>query len=199
MSKVIDLGARLKSAFGYVSNNESDRLRKQKFSKDNGISGSGIYVSNSTFEELRIDKDDKESLVFGNMLSTTSESNIYAPPPMISMSKSKKLIITEIDGDNAEVVERYGDKSWDIKIQGVLVDMVNHQYPKQQVVKLREFFEVNAPLAVQSEILGDLDIQSIYFTDVEIAGVAGYEDTIQYSLSARSIKPVEFFFVNGNN
>lgn len=199
MSKVIDLGGRLKSAFGYVSANESENLRKQKFSEENGISGAGVYVKNSSFEELNIKKNETENLMFGSLMFNKNDSNIFAPPPMISFSKSKKLIITEIDGADSEVVERYGDRSWEIKMQGILVDMKNHQYPKTQVKKLNEFFEVGAPFAVESEMFDDLNIKSIYLTDVEIAGVAGYEDTIQFTITARSIKPVEFFFVKNNN
>lgn len=198
MAKVISLGLRYKAAFGYVASNESENLRKQKFSEENGISSSGVYVNNSSFEEMRLIKNKSEMLLFGSMLSGNGNNTVFAPPPMVSYRKSKNLIITEIDGTDAEVVERYGDKSWEIKIQGILVDMQNHQYPKRQVIKLREFFDVQAPFDVAAEVFDDLNIKSIYFTDVEIDGVAGFEDTIQYTLTARSIKPVEFFFVKNN-
>ena len=199
MGKVIDLGSRLKSAFGYVTKNESETLKKQKFIEDNNISGAGVYVQSAKFEELTLKKNDTESIFFGSMMTATDVAKIYAPPPMCSFSKSKNLIITEIDGTSAEVVERYGDKSWQIKIQGLLIDMVNHEYPKQQVIKLREFFDTQAPFAVEGELFDDLDIKSIYFTDIDIAGVAGYADTMQYTLTARSIRPVEFFFVKNND
>lgn len=199
MGKVVDLGSRLKAAFGYVTKNESESLKKQKFIEENGISGAGVYVQNASFEEFKLKKNKTEYLSFGKMMNTTNVADIYAPPPMCSFSKSKNLIITEIDGAAAEVVERYGDKSWQIKIQGLLIDMVNHQYPKQQVRKLREFFDTQAPFAVEGEFFDDLDIKSIYFTDVDIAGVAGFVDTIQYTITARSIKPVEFFFVKNND
>lgn len=199
MGKVIDLGLRLKSAFGYVTKNQSETLKKQQFIEDNNISGAGVYVQSATFEELVLKKDETDYLYFGSMMNTTALADIYAPPPMCSFSKSKNLIITEIDGTDAEVVERYGDKSWQIKIQGVLIDMVNHQYPKEKVIKLREFFDTQAPFAVEGELFDDLNIKSIYFTDIDIAGVAGYADTMQYTLTARSIRPVEFFFVKNND
>lgn len=195
----INIGARLKAAFGYVGATESDSLRKQKFAEENGISGSGVYVSDRTFEEIAIIKDGTDRMFFGNMMVGNSDGNeIYAPPPMCSFSRSKNLVITEIDGTDAEVVERYGDKSWEIRMQGILVDMINHQYPKAQRIKLREFFEVPGAFAVEGQFFDDLNIKSIYFTDVEIAGVAGYMDTVQFSLTARSIRPVEFFFVKQN-
>lgn len=196
---IFDLGSRLKAAFGYVSANESETLRKQKFAEENGITGSGVYVSDSTFEEMTIIKDQSNRMFFANMLSGNLDSiDVYAPPPMCSFSKSKNLIITEIDGTDAEVVERYGDKSWEIRIQGILVDMKNHNYPKAEVIKLREFFNYPGAMAVEGQFFDDLNIKSIYFTDCDLAGVAGYADTIQYSLTARSIRPVEFFFVKQN-
>jgi len=199
VSNVIDLGSRLKAAFGYVANNESAALRKQQFAKDNGIADAGIYMNSASFEQITIKKNDVEKLVFGSMMTTPTGLQIFAPPPMVSFTKGKKLVITEIDGSDAEVVERYGNKSTEINIQGLLVDMVNHQYPKTEVKTLNEFFEYTAPYAVEAEIFDDLNIKSIYFIDFNIGGVAGYADTIQYTLSARSIRPVEFFFVKNNN
>lgn len=199
MTKVIDLGARLKAAFGYAAGGEGDRLKKRDFSSQHGISEAGIYVNNASFEEITLKKNDREKLFFGSMMANKSDGNLlYAPPPMCSFTKSKNLIITEIDGSDAEVVERYGDKSWQIKLQGLLIDMQNHLYPKKEVIKLREFFDLQEAIAVEGEFFDDLNIKSIYFTDVEIAGVAGYADTIQYTLTAKSIKPVEFFFVKNN-
>lgn len=195
-NKIIDLGARLKTAFGFTTPNESSTLEALGFNKKNEISGSGVFVKNNySFEKLTL-KGNGFDLTFGAMMNTPELSpDTFAPPPMISWKKGKNITITPIDGTDAEVVERYGDKSWEIKIQGLLIDMVNHNYPSSQVKLLRELFEVPAPFGVEAEIFDDLGIKSIYFTDAEFAGVAGYEDTIQYTLEARSIKPVEFFLL----
>jgi hypothetical protein len=197
---MIDLGSRLRSAFGYASANQSSSLQAQGFADQYSINEAGVFVSDSSFEELTIKQNNDSKLVFASLMQSNSLiGNVYAPPPMVSFSKGKNITETEIDGTDAVVVERYGDKSWVIKLQGVLVDMVNHRYPKQQVIQLREFFDLPKPFAVEGEMFDDLKIKSIYFTNIEIGGVAGYEDTIQYSLDAKSIKPVEFFFAKKNN
>ncbi|MNE84905.1 hypothetical protein D3C80_1818490 [compost metagenome] len=103
-----------------------------------------------------------------------------------------------MDGDDNDVVERYGTKSWEISIKGILIDMVNHNYPSQKVRQLREFFEYNRPFGVEGQIWDDLNIRSIYFSDTEIGGIPGYADTIQFDLTARSIKPAEFFLNQTN-
>jgi len=208
VKKQINIGERLKSAFGAVSKNVSHALKD--FGKKNGISNAGVYSTNSVFEKLTLTRTvksasastttnvapEKESITFDTML--TGKEKVFAPPPMVSFSKSKNLVITEIDGTDAEVVERYGDKNWEIKLQGVIIDMKNHQYPEAGVIKLREFFNTSDALEVTSDIFAGLDIKSIYFTNVEIGGVSGFADTIQYTLSARSIQPIEFTFKQNN-
>lgn len=184
MAIVVDIAERLKAAFGFTA--ASQRGMSQPVE---------VYVSDHSFEEMTFRSPDNRAMTFAGMLDGVL-NDIYAPPPMVSFSRGKNLVITEIDGSDAEVVERFGDKSWEVKIRGILVDMVNHQYPSNKVVLMRQFFEVGAQFAVEGQMFDDLAIKSIYFTNVEIAGVAGYEDTIQFSLDARSIKPVEFFLVN---
>lgn len=199
MVKTFDLGSRFKAAFGYAANNQSAELEAQNYMEANGITDTGVFISDASFEQITLKQGDL-SLFFGSMMFAQSDSgSIYAPPPMVSFSKGKNLIITKIDGADAEVVERYGDESWVISLQGILIDMVNHRYPKQQVIQLRQFFDSKAPFAIEGEMFDDLGIKSIYFTSVNIGGVAGYEDTIQYTLEARSIKPVQFFFANKGN
>src|ERR1044072_1709686 len=160
MNIVIDIAERMRTAFGFTAASQRNRLATQDVE---------VYVSDYAFEELTLRSSNNQTMMFRDMLDG-AVGDIYAPPPMINFSKGKNLVITEIDGSDAEVVERYGDKSWEIKINGVLVDMVNHQYPSAQVVKLREFFNIGAPFAVEGQMFNDLEIKSIYFTNVEIAG-----------------------------
>lgn len=209
--KQINIGERLKTAFGAIARKSGASQKQTDAVIKTETSTAIAFVNGSSFEELTLersivssssDKEDKQrneeaTMTFGSMIAG---QNVFAPPPMVSFSKSKNLVITEIDGSDGEVVERYGDKSWEIKLQGIIVDMINHQYPEEAVVKLREFFNTAAPLKVISNgMFADLNIDSIYFTNVDISGVAGFADTIQYTLSARSIKPVEFFFTQSNN
>ncbi len=212
--KQINIGERLKAAFGALPKEAKTDGTEKKETKQfvNKITASTAiaFTNNATFEDLTLkriaatassNKESKEEqakneISFGDM---AHGQNMFAPPPMVSFSKSKNLVITEIDGSDAEVVERYGDKSWEIKLQGIIIDMKNHQYPQAGVVKLREFF--NAPEAFEvttSTMFHNLDINSIYFTNVDISGVSGFADTIQYTLSARSIKPIEFTFTQHN-
>ncbi len=206
----IDIGARFGHAFGFAYKNIAGRAGV-------GYNGRFIYgnveaysAEEGDFDYIKI-KGSSFELQFGDMpflhgnygvLSGVLEgkqnsgNDIFAPPPMLSFRRGKSLKVTEIDGADSEFVECFGLKQWEIKMQGIVVDMAEHQYPSYQVSKLNELFELNEILEVSGQMFEEKKIRSIYIKDIEISGVEGYTDTQKYTISARSIKPVEFSLLN---
>jgi hypothetical protein len=195
---IIDLGERFKNAFGYVAKNRSSNLEKSGFTENTGISNVSVFVNNNiTFENLSL-QDEGKTILFGYapMSKEGGLGNIFAPPPMISFRKQKNITRTEIDGSDAEVVERYGDRSWEVTIQGLLIDMADHEYPSEQIKTLCEWFNQKKSFEVASQMFDDLGIRSIYMESFDVAGVQGFHDTVQYTIAARSIKDVVASFIN---
>ncbi len=85
-------------------------------------------------------------------------------------------------------------ESWDITIEGLLIDLDNHQYPTAKVQQLRQMFETPSIFDVlECQVMTDLGINALYFTEViNIAIVEDYPDTVKYQLKACSIEPTEF-------
>jgi hypothetical protein len=198
---VSGIGLRFKSAFGVVSVNQGKSLEKRNYKSKAGLQGVDVYEANDgSFEELVI-KGAGFNLVFANMIDNDRFrlEDITAPPPMITFERAKRITATPIDDsdedptNNSEVVERYNSGKWNISIQGILVDMVNHQFPKAQLTLLNQLFEVNDILKVEGDWFDALNIKSIYMETFGVSGVSGYEDTVQFNISASSIVPVEFF------
>lgn len=199
MSILLDIGSRLQSAGFFVPgfvNTVQPIPGGQYIPYTNAPK---LYVQNNiAFEDLELKYGDK-LLNFKNTVLTKGGSlgNIFAPPPMLSWSKSVNVEVTVIDGTDAEVVERFGAGQWDIMFEGVLVDMENHEFPIGKLAEIREFFEIADAKDVTSEILNDgLNVKSIWFKTFSGSGVAGFADTIRYSIPARSIVPVEFYLNN---
>jgi len=205
----ISLADRFSSAFGFVAKNMASKLLGV------GLSDSGLYTNiqliengDAIFDEITLRGNGFDlrfgafPFVGGNhgvldslgiLKNKSSESTVFAPPPMFTFSRGKNIQTTSINGSDAEVVENYGLKSWRIKIQGLLIDMDNHQYPSDKIRMIRQVFEVGNQFAVEGKIFDDLGIDSIYFTELNtLSGVEGFEDTWKYTLTAKSIIPVEF-------
>jgi hypothetical protein len=211
---LIDLSGRYSSAFGFVAKNVIGRtgfnpyLFGQYFEKD------AVFKDNtlkSKFEDVtlkyKLHKLNFSSFPFVNAVKapfhvpfTPNEeppiSNIVAPPPLISFSRKKKLVVTELNDGDAEVIERWNTKSWDIRMRGLLVDMNEHSYPSDLVRKIHKLFEHNDTVEVSGTQFFEKDINSIYIKDIDITGVVGYQDTVQYTIVASSIRDVNFTLTN---
>ncbi|MDE5424027.1 DUF6046 domain-containing protein [Ancylomarina sp. DW003] len=213
----IDLANRFQNAFGFVAKNALGKT------EGIGFSNSGLYHNINFFdgkteefevleliqsgteggsvlrfgafpfiggnygilEDTGIDKPTKKSL--------SGDTDWFAPPPILSFSRGKNIKTTAINGSDGEVIESYGLKSWDIQMQGLIIDMNKHHYPADKLKKIREVFELGTQFNVESSIFAELDISCLYFTKLSgLSGVEGYEDTWKYTLSAKSIKPIEF-------
>ena len=73
--------------------------------------------------------------------------------------------------------------------------MDNHNYPSSKMRSFRSIFETNDIFdVIDSQIFEDLGIKSIYIERLdELKVLEDYQDTVQFKMTAYSIKPLEFF------
>lgn len=194
----INLSQRYAAAFGTLA--KTNQPNAVTATKENSKYNLEFYEkSKEDFEEMSFSYDGQKVL-FGSVpfLSSSKNDNILAPPPIVSFSRDKKHIITDINGTADEVIERWSTRNYDLRIRGILVDMENHQYPSDKITALNKFFEYNGVVDVAGTQFFDKSISSIYLKGIEINGVQGFADTIQFVISARAIKPVGFTLSNPN-
>jgi hypothetical protein len=184
---ICDLTSRFSAAFGFVPGSALGLVMDTKLA-----SSLGVYVqTEGTFEDVRL-YHDKSDYNFANRTLAEDYTNVFATPPMMSFKRQKKLVITTIDNSDIEVVERYCTEPYDINWRGLLIDMVNHQFPADKMEELNNIFEYNGIWNVASEIMNKLKIEAVYIKDVSLEFVEGFEDTISYSFTMRAIKPLEY-------
>ena len=197
---IFDFSGRNQAAFGFSTKNVSSRLDEQGFGDvvkvDEGFD-LAVYVmdKSTTFDEVLLYRD-KEEYLFAYRSLSEEHSEVFATPPMLSMKRAKKLVITPIDNSDVEVVERYGTEPWEITWRGLLIDMENHEFPIDKMEALNKIFEVNGAWNVASEILQKVGIEAIYIKDISIDFVEGFEDTISYTLTTRQMKSLEYQLIN---
>src|SRR5947209_6835043 len=143
MKTLIDLSQRYASAFGFAPVLQSvQAIPGGQYMPYLGAAKAYVQ-GNITFEDVHL-KNGSTELFFGAAHLTRSGElgNVFAPPPIIGYQKAMSLIITNHDGEDIEVVERFGARAWDIRMQGLLVDMVDHQFPLASLKKLRQAVDV---------------------------------------------------------
>ncbi len=190
---IINLGVRYATAFGlYQSTKVPSKARVSndyKFITYPQEEGNFEDI-NFSFKETKIN--------FGSLLLSQEFGKLLAPPPIISFSQDKELVETEINGSDNIVVERWGTKPWDIRMKGLLIDIEKRTYPEGLIKELYKFFKYNGVVDVIGTQFKDKDIQNLYFTGIEFNPIEGFEDTVQYSLNAKSIRAVGFTLLNPN-
>lgn len=200
-SVVINMATRYAAAFGlsqidrFISNavitHEDNKYDVQYFSDADPEVESVRLVHSSLSAE------------FGNMMQYNEngilqETSIFAPPLVMDFRRSKDIIETETNGNDNVIIERWATKPWEISIKGILIDMENHQYPSDQVRKLHHLFKINDVLEVYGIQFEEKDIDHIYLKDISITPVEGFTDTIQFSITASSIKAVSWELLKPN-
>ncbi len=215
----IDLANRFQNAFGFVAKNALGKKGGIGLSNSGLYHGIQVFDDEkNAFEKLILTESGNKygkgkllTLEFGSLpfiggnhgileeigldvfTSENSENSLLLPPPILSFSRGKNIKTTPINGSDGEVVESYGLKSWDIQMQGLIIDMNKHDYPARELKEIIKVFELGTQFNVESSIFADLGITCLYFTNLSgLSGVEGYEDTWKYTLSAKSINPIEF-------
>ena len=154
-----------------------------------------VYANDFTFANLKLKSaDDGKVYEFKNSILTDGESGIFAAAPMLKFTRKKKITDTAVAGSDNTVVEDFGMEPWDITIEGLLVDLDNHQYPTAKVQQLRQMFETPSIFDVlECQVMTDLGINALYFESVnDLAVLEDYPDTVKYKFIAKSIEPAEF-------
>lgn len=204
MSYIIDIGSRFDSAFGgFALANILPRVvrlnpyRFEEFEKEPDWEKMVLTSTNSEvrFGSLPFMESVKSPihLPFTKNEIDLSGEKVLAPPPLLSFSKAKNLITTPINGGAIEVVERWNGGFWDITMQGILVDMEQHQYPELLVHQLTQFFDQEEVIEVlECRQLEDKLINALYFTDISFNPIEGFQDTVKYTLKARSTNNMNY-------
>lgn len=199
-SIVINLAARYAAAFGIMA--VSNKINQAVVTREENQYNVDVYEDfDPDFEAVTMSYrsgDQNIELKFAKMLESSGDGSIYAPPLMMGFSREKNLIETEVYGGDAVVIERWGTKPWQIDIRGILIDVENRRYPTDKVDALCRFFENNSVIAVTGQQFIEKNIKSIYLKSVSITAVEGYQDTLQFSLTASSINEVNFTLIKPN-
>ena len=191
-SIVLDLASRYGRALGIVLSSEG--MNQVVITKEDNKYQVETFGEATNFEEITMEYENTR-LVFNSFIGG-EQSTVFAPPPILSFSRSKKLIETETNGST--IVERWNTNEWEITIQGILVDIENHNYPDSQIQQIVTLFEHNDIIKVVGAQFYDKGIDSIYIDSISINPKEGYSDTVAYTLSAKSVKEATFNLLEGD-
>lgn len=195
---VINLAERYAAAFGMLAvGKAAQQLFVEKINdKDYNLE---LYPQQAAnIEYVKFSIPDQEPLEFSEVMNLEN-SNVFAPPLLISFLQAKSLIKTEVNDDDPIVIERWGMQPWEIKINGILIDLDNRIYPSDEIRKLNQAWKHKGVVEVVGRQFEEKDIDAIVFESIDFTPIEGFQDTIQFTISAFSIKSVNFTLLKPNS
>ncbi|WP_075341771.1 DUF6046 domain-containing protein [Tenacibaculum agarivorans] len=108
----------------------------------------------------------------------------------ISVSRSKNIVTTAIQGRNHTVKEFISNGDHEITVEGVLATN-GKGYPTAQVVQLRRIFDSNKSLKVINVLLQKMGIFELVITNYDFPSNDGLKNIQPFSFSALSEQPLE--------
>jgi len=111
---------------------------------------------------------------------------------LINVSQQKRLIVTDIQGKDNQVIEYIGMGNYQIQVTGRLTGSYK-VYPKDQTNILKNILSVSQPLAIGCWWLQNLGITDIIVTDYEFGQAEGEYSTQYFKFNAMSDVPTETF------
>lgn len=187
----IDLASRYAAAFGMMAAGKAIEKVFVNKGANKDISFETYPLIDSSVEYSKMVVPGLDPLEFSAVLHG-DRGSLFAPPLLIGFSQEKSLIETEVNDDDPIIVERWGTKPWDITINGLLIDLDNRVYPSDEIRRLNQNWKYNGVVKVIGKQFEEKDIDSLYFRSINFTVVEGYQDTIQFSINASSIKAVNF-------
>jgi len=125
----------------------------------------------------------------GNVITYPS---IRIPQVLFTITQTKNIIETSVQGLNDTIKEYISEGSWMISVKGVLVGK-NGIYPSTSVQNLKRILSASCAIPVTSEWLNQFDIHNIVITDKDIPQVMGGQSQQEFNFNAKSDTPIELF------
>jgi hypothetical protein len=173
-----------KLAFGYVSSPHSK----------SGIAVSVPEASSFNPDNLGTVEFKEYSSVFGTPIFMPVVLEIpglkWRCPnePVVTIDLNKRIIETEVDGQNGTFKEGYSLGDYEIRIDGIIVNELDAQerYPNEEVAKLRRIVEHKGAVKVYCELLSIFNVNEIAVYSMGLPAVPGEPSAAAYTLTCKS-------------
>lgn len=148
------------------------------------------YLGTPVYSNLEIKPFNYETLE-GEQISILN--GVIIDTVLISISQTKNIVTTSIQGRNGTVKEYISDGDYQISIEGKIVSKTNN-YPESEVAELIQICK--APISIPadsivSEYLSFFGIHSFVIESFDFPQNEGVRNEQEFSISALSDDPIE--------
>lgn len=115
--------------------------------------------------------------------------------PLINLGGRNEIVRTKLTAIKGTVKEYIAMDDYSIKIQGLIINEVNDDYPEDQVRQLRAILESNEAVKISNRMLTLFDIHQVVIIDYDFMAVEGHQNCQAYQIICLSDWPVDLILV----
>lgn len=123
---------------------------------------------------------------------TQSYPEIKIPSALITLSQTKNVIETSVQGLDDTIKEYVSEGSWNVNIKGIILGS-NNVYPKDLVKDLIDILRASAALRINNWYLEQFGIYNVVVIDKNIPQEAGGYSQQIFEFNAKSDTAIELF------
>lgn len=114
---------------------------------------------------------------------------------LMTVSQSKNIVLTQIQGRDGTVKEYIGMGDYDVTINGIITG-ANQHYPIDEVYALKQMLDAPVPLVAVSWYLQNLDIYNLVVKDYAFDQEPGGYSKQMFTINCYSDTPIELLITN---
>jgi hypothetical protein len=134
--------------------------------------------------------------VFSNLilyLPSNADIALRIDTVLITVSMTKNIVKTAIQGRNGTFKEYVSDGDYSISIRGILTTNNANQYPKADMQVLYDLLTASEPLEAVSDYLAVFGVQNLVVESFNIPQVEAFYNTQPFEITCSSDEPLELF------
>ena len=133
--------------------------------------------------------------MWDNIILDTEDKKLRIDMVVISVSMSKNIVKTSIQGMTGTVKEYISDGDYTVNIKGgIFSDKESNAYPEDEVLTLIEILKKAETIRIESGFLNRLGIDDIVIEDYQLAASEGVRNAQFFDIGAVSDTPQELIF-----
>lgn len=122
-------------------------------------------------------------------LPLTINGYLLPNEPLVTITMNKKIIETELDGNDGTFKEEFSLGDYDVNIKGILIDENNpDQLPESQIRQLRDVLETRGSVKVSNTLLSFFNIDRLAIYSCSFPEYAGSMEMVPYEITCKSDK-----------
>lgn len=149
------------------------------------------YLGTPVYDTLNFLKDDNPDLELSEDFEISDV--------IFNVTLPKNIIRTRVQGRRGDVNELISLGDYEISIVGVLVSQDQLVQPREAMLILKNIINYEGSLAVSSDYLQALDIDTIVIDQGSIEQQAGYRNQLPFALQCRSEDAIELQIKSNTN